>query len=361
MFSALTSTLYALWRDLSTDPFSPYLPQGYTSTARLPSYPTSSPITMEFTPSPYDVQRTRLLLHRGIGVPVEIADLIIDAAQYWPAATGTTTAVGPAVLHPAGPGRGRQGEVLARRSRSAIVRASDTGRNKAAQLVVVTGAVPGDGSLGGRGRGWEGLRKVKVRSMKWWLKSRDQGWVSEGSATTGTYFGSSSWFDACILRPLSPSDPRPPITPETAARIEKLIQRSGPPSSSETFPTFLVGNLLSNDPEDARSLFRSLGWDFVERVERVEVDGEVGERRGLVWKLQSNLVACKEYLVHGGEWRRTGEQGEGEQEGDRGSGDGLGFMDLMKAGDRVVIWARAMFPGWVNDVEDVKVEIRYSV
>lgn len=185
MFSALTSTLYALWRDLSTDPFSSYLPQGYASTARLPSYPTSSPITMEFTPSPYDVQRTRLLLHRGIGVPVEIADLIIDAAQYWPAATGTTTAVGPAVLHPAGPGRGRQGEVLARRSRSAIVRASDTGRNKAAQLVVVTGAVPGDGSLGGRGRGWEGLRKVKVRSMKWWLKSRDQGWVSEGSATTG--------------------------------------------------------------------------------------------------------------------------------------------------------------------------------
>lgn len=158
----------------------------------------------------------------------------------------------------------------------------------------------------------------------------------------GAYFGSSSWFDACILRPLSPSDPRPPITPETAARIEKLIQRSGPPSSSETFPTFLVGNLLSNDPEDARSLFRSLGWDFVERVERVEVDGEVGERRSLVWKLQSNLVACKEYLVHGGEWRRTGEQGEGEQEGDRGSGDGLGFMDLMKAGDRVGIWARAM-------------------
>lgn len=160
--------------------------------------------------------------------------------------------------------------------------------------------------------------------------------------TTGTYHGSSSWFDACILRPLPPSIPRPPLAPDVAARIDLLQQRFGPPPG-EPFPTFLVGNLLSHDPEDARDFLRSLGWDFVERVERVEVDGEVGERRGVLWKLQANVVASAEYHVHDGEWRRRNEHWvSGEEAGSAGSGDGLGFVDEMRSGDRVGIWARAM-------------------
>lgn len=162
--------------------------------------------------------------------------------------------------------------------------------------------------------------------------------------TPGTYHGSSSWFDACILRPLPPSTPRPPLAPDVAARIDLLQQRFGPPPG-EPFPTFLVGNLLSHDPEDARDFLRSLGWDFVERVERVEVDGEVGERRGVLWKLQANVVASAEYHVHDGEWRRRNEHwvsGSAEEAGSAGSGDGLGFVDEMRSGDRVGIWARAM-------------------
>lgn len=117
------------------------------------------------------------------------------------------------------------------------------------------------------------------------------------------------------------------------------------PLSSEFFPHFLIGNLLSHDPEDARELFCGLGWDFVERVERVEVDGEVGERRGVLWKVQANVVAGREYTVHEGEWRKSGDEwtgGEASDDGNEGSGDGTGFVDVLKPGDRVGIWARAM-------------------
>lgn len=168
----------------------------------------------------------------------------------------------------------------------------------------------------------------------------------------GTYTGSSSWFDACILRPLDPSTPRLPLAPDVAARIEAMMQRTGTPASStsaETFPPFLVGNLLSHDPEDTRDFLRSLGWDFVERVERVEVDGEVGERRGVLWKVQTNMVACREYWVHEGQWWRSGEAVDNEglnedrDEGmEVGCGDGAGFVDQLQAGDQVGIWARAM-------------------
>ncbi|OJD33413.1 uncharacterized protein BKCO1_3000096 [Diplodia corticola] len=344
--------------------------------------PSRSPIDHAYLPSPYDVQHARLVLVRGLGLPVELVDLVIDAAQYWPAVVGTTEAVGAVSLRSgtgggsssgggasggggagagAGERRGSRGPVGINFGGSGVVRASDTRRNKAAQLVVVTGAVPGDGEVlpgGGRGKGWEGLRKLTPLTPP----------------TLGSYHGSSSWFDACILRPLPASTPRPPLAADVASRIEQLHQRFGPPAS-EPFPTFLVGNLLSHDPEDARDFLRSLGWDFVERVERVEVDGEVGERRGVLWKVQTNVVASTDYHVHEGEWRRSNEhyweargeeggEGEAEAEGaavETGCGDGLGFVDEMKVGDRVGIWARAMFPGWVNDVDEVSVEIRYSV
>ncbi|KAH7054268.1 hypothetical protein B0J12DRAFT_777755 [Macrophomina phaseolina] len=393
MLSTLSSAVYSLWRDYIADPYnasssaswpsSPFSSSRGTysslssSSSSTSNQPAQSPITHDFLPYPRDVRLVRLLLHRGLGLPVELADLIIDAARYWPAAVGTSTSVGGVVLG-GGAASGRGGQRVV--GGKGVVRASDTQRHKAAQLVAVTGAVPGDdddgggggGGSGGRGREWEGMRKVRVRCIRWWLRSRDQGWVREGVARKGTYIGSSSWFDACILRPLPPSDPRPPITPELATRIQQLLLRSGsstsqslPSSSSSdnTFPAFLVGNLLTHDPDDARLLLRALGWDFVERVERVEVDGEVGERRGVLWKLQANLVAGEAYRVHEGEWWKVGEERQREWGGDEneGRGDGAGFADVLRPGDRVGVWARAMLPGWVNDVDEVKVEVRYSV
>ncbi|KAB2578190.1 uncharacterized protein LTHEOB_6322 [Lasiodiplodia theobromae] len=345
MFTAVTSALQTVWREISAElqqlPLSPRasISSASASSRLLPAPPSRSPINQEFIPSPHDVQHTRLLLVRGLDLPVEIVDMIIDAAQYWPAVIGTTTSVGGVSLRSSssssswtsggggGAERGERGPMGINFGGSGVVRASDTRRNKAAQLVVATGAVPADEDVGGMGKGWEGLRKIRVKSVRWRVKSRDQGWVSSGAGRRGTYHGSSSWFDACILRPLPASTPRPPLAPDVAARIDLLQQRFGPPPG-EPFPTFLVGNLLSHDPEDARDFLRSLGWDFVERVERVEVDGEVGERRGVLWKLQANVVASAEYHVHDGEWWRRNEH-----------------------------W----FPGWVNDVDDVNVEIRYSV
>ncbi|GME65844.1 uncharacterized protein LTHEOB_6322 [Neofusicoccum parvum] len=316
MLTAVTSAFQSFWNDVVYNGVtSPSSVLHRPSSIRRPSQPTYSPITQAFTPSPYDVQHARLLLVRGLGLPVEIVDLVIDAAQYWPIVVGTTTAVGTVPLRSGSAGRGRGGVgVGVGIGGSGVVRSSDTRMNQAAQLVVVTGAVPADEEVGEEGPGWEGLRKVKVQGARWWTRSRDQGWVSEGVGRRGTYSGSSSWFDACILRPLDPSIPRPPLNPEVASRIEQMMQRNLP-LSSEFFPHFLIGNLLSHDPEDARELFCGLGWDFVERVERVEVDGEVGERRGVLWKVQANVVAGREYT----------------------------------------------FPGWVNDVDEVKVEIRYSV
>jgi hypothetical protein len=84
--------------------------------------------------------------------------------------------------------------------------------------------------------------------------------------------------------------------------------------------------------------------------------------------LQKNVVAEKESKEHKITWSYNDhiEPGSGEadklEEQGRGSASGTGeYVRSLKLGDTVTVWAKARFPGWVNVIDDVKIDIYWAV
>lgn len=78
------------------------------------------------------------------------------------------------------------------------------------------------------------------------------------------------------------------------------------------------------------------GWELVERpasAKRYPQD----ESDKYAWYLQGNKVAVARPLTHNVIWSVA----ENETEGNEGAGKGDGFLDELRAGDRVLVWARA--------------------
>ena len=85
--------------------------------------------------------------------------------------------------------------------------------------------------------------------------------------------------------------------------------------------------------------------------------------------LQCNVVADSTTKEHVVEWRWTDavdpESAEAaELRNDKGRGaetaDGE-FVRALKLGDVVTVWAKSRFPGWVNHVESVRVDVFWAI
>jgi hypothetical protein len=149
---------------------------------------------------------------------------------------------------------------------------------------------------------------IKVKEVEFVFSSRDQGWTTEG--TEGT-FNTSSWLEVSILRPM-PNFQRP-----NGQRQQKYS------------PMFF------QSPVIRQSTLMQYGETLVERPEEAQRGCQGGEG-AFAWYLQGNRVAsqgrCEEYRVV---W------GVDHHEGNEGAGDGLGFLEALREGDEIVVWARA--------------------
>jgi len=130
----------------------------------------------------------------------------------------------------------------------------------------------------------------------------------------GTYNGSFTWFDASILRPSAKGNKVHVPTTLSRPSID-CLKRHGfsliPPHNSASEP---------------------------------------------VWRIQSNLCAYVSETTHEVEWR------EGQQfDPSPGSGDGKYFLETLQPGDRIGVWARALYPGWVNHVKEISIEMLLEV
>ena len=97
-----------------------------------------------------------------------------------------------------------------------------------------------------------------------------------------------------------------------------------------------------------------------------------------VWHLQSNIRASENEALHEVVWTDLDDAKVNSWE-ETGSGDGRGFVRLLQPGDKIAVIARAraschlltlnfekltgffQYPGWVNYVRRVEVEIFYSL
>ncbi|KZM26733.1 uncharacterized protein EKO05_0009524 [Ascochyta rabiei] len=243
-----------------------------------------------------DVLEARALLS-GLGLPMELALEILDYAHYWPT---------------------RQFSIQNKKS---VKAAATMFRSSAAALCLDVDAF-NDPTV-------ESLRKceekVKIKAIEFHIRSRDQGWTSE--PTVGT-FNTSSWLEASILR--------------------------GVENHTISFPPSCWLDSVFASPKSFQDHVTPSGWQLVERPEHAE-QGPQGGEGDLAWYLQGNRVATQgrleEYHVL---WTHDG------HEGNEGSGTGDGFLQNLKDGDRLLVWARAKWPGWQCFVESVNITVHYG-
>lgn len=86
------------------------------------------------------------------------------------------------------------------------------------------------------------------------------------------------------------------------------------------------------------------------------------------WVIQRNKTATGEWQDHVVAWSyddgvkaESDASTELDQQGrGRATGDGS-FVRSLRVGDVVTVWAKARFPGWVNHIESVKMEVYWAV
>jgi hypothetical protein len=187
----------------------------------------------------------------------------------------------------------------------------------------------------------QGGEMAKIKSLEFHMVSRDQGWVSGN--TRGTY-STSSWLEVSILRSLK--------------------------DDHSQSPTTHYQNVDFYSPSDFHEAVSDDGWELVKRPDSAE-QGPQGGEGDFAWYLQGNRVA-----VGWGEYRVL--WAENRIEGNEGAGSGAGFLQELKEGDRVLVWARAkvccccnsiacvnradrgQYLGWRALVDELSVTVRYG-
>ncbi|KAF2835863.1 hypothetical protein M501DRAFT_997547 [Patellaria atrata CBS 101060] len=244
-----------------------------------------------YIPTPKDQHAVRLLLHLRCKLPLELADIIITTAEYFP-------------------------KLSCQNDKGVIASASSGVGNSLRHLYLVSNPIPEP----------QPGEKLRVRKIKFYTNSHDQGWCDNEPSRKNKYDSSFTWFEVSIFRPIK----EPPPQTITANRIP--------------------------DVNDFVHPLHDQGWEIVK-------NGDTP-----VWHLQRNLCANENFIDHTVTWYEDGtkdfersgyEENEVHETGD-GTGDGKDFIKSLRSGDRIGIWVCAQFPGWANTVNDIKMEMTYT-
>ncbi|KAI0362646.1 hypothetical protein OH77DRAFT_1416914 [Trametes cingulata] len=263
-----------------------------------------------------DLRAVRAIFSR-LGLPAELIFQIMDEAEYYPSVRATSLEAG------LGPGTQVSASIHCPKS-----------RNCAARLCLLSSPIPG-------GETPEGT--VKVKKVVWTIESHDQGW---GGEHPGTFHGAYSWFDACIFRPVSPpGDDTKTVDGEHSAGSDWVIH------SLDELP-----GLRSCDVADVKTFLDPIGYALVPHGPSTQDESP----ENFAWLVQRNRAAVRTFTQYRVEWRPGHALDPVEaQENGRGTGDG--FVESLLPGDRVGLWMRALYPGWVNVLRRASVEVFYDV
>jgi hypothetical protein len=275
----------------------------HASDAKLVAAGLARDATGTFTCTVPAIHATRALL-MARGLPTELADMVLERAEYWAVERAVTD---------------REVTVFPRPS------LTDPGTvDPAACPYLQTGPL-------GRGPGLENEPFAKCRRVVITVVSKDQGWASGGDAVSGTYRGAHSWFEASVVR----ADERRP-SDELLSPLVTLM--AGPLLSAHRNQSLddRANFYHTTEPRgEAHALGRG-GWQFVELEE-----GEVA------WLVQRNRVAHREFLEHTIQWDEEEDEEWLDDEGEDdwpedGRGSGRRFVAKLERGDRILIWGRAI-------------------
>lgn len=314
----------------------------------------------EFDPSPKDVNDVRLILEEAGNFPPEVADMIIDYAEYW--ACTTTIADyrslqgGHLTIRGGRPGEDR---FLLRTEPIALAHwkpaSQELWRRESKPRVVDPAAEESDfeypqATLEALAE--EPLPDLErpVRKVVFDITSRDQGWSSEPRSDIA-YRNSHTWFDAGLER-----------FDRTITCPEDCPDRQDPDYASCNIPTCALRPLWPPSvagvagPEAPTAAPAPAQYDHVLHPTPDHC-------------IQLNKLADRTSCHHRVEWRAdddivpdTPDAEEKLAAIGRGPSTGDGeFVRNLKLGDVITVWGRARYPGWANHVERVEVRVFWAV
>ncbi|KAL1870267.1 hypothetical protein VTK73DRAFT_2716 [Phialemonium thermophilum] len=303
-----------------------------------------------YEPSISDVFVVRAMLSKALALPPELVNDVLDWAEYWPHATVKAEYEGGEKIARGGSGRPPQAEDVF------LIRSLPLGFSKLPDGVSEDSWTTTEHDLRGPLeelsidelqhflKSPSPLLEHPCRKIVFTLRSRDQGWGGE-PGSHGTYLKSWTWFDAgferlCRIRDDSPSgsapEPalgsgsrKPPVSFEQC-RLRPLSPPTLPPDDDKLFDHPLL-------PDPAR-------------------------------KVQANVVAKRQPTEHRVTWSWRDDVDPDStaamqlEEAGRGRATGNGeFVRALRLGDTVTLWAHARFPGWINFVEKVQIDVYWAV
>ncbi|PPQ67204.1 hypothetical protein CVT24_011275 [Panaeolus cyanescens] len=176
-----------------------------------------------------------------------------------------------------------------------------------------------------------------IRRVKFTISSHDQGWGGE-SNLKGQYEGSWTWFEARIVRALPEKLEAEGITSPEPYLVRDLDM--GTKNWSETIknPYATKDGTGSKDPQ----VINGTGDTWT--IRRNLRANNKFRKRVVVWSWDDELEANEERKLNG-----------------QGIGQGAGFVEALGKDDRIAVMARARYPGWMNFVESVTIEVFYSI
>jgi hypothetical protein len=190
--------------------------------------------------------------------------------------------------------------------------------------------------------------KHPCRKVVFTIKSKDQGWGGD-AAHRGSYKGSYTWFDAGLERleaidTIKFKDNRE-LLPELFQPLFQVGRRD-PPILCDTY-TILPG---IKDPVVSSNL--EFNNPFLPPPTRIQSNITAG-------------LAIKEHIIT---WsyndciKPESLEGEELEKQGRGRASATGeFVRSLEVGDIITVWARARFPGWRNNVQEVRIDVYWAV
>jgi len=342
-----------------------------------------------YSPSVSDVLDIKSYLFKKFSLPVELIDSVIEFAEYWPHTT-TITKTSTTIRAQ----RDRENQFILRSYPLGFLpsEAQDQEYQMLPEYKYSYESMEPKPWLESRNilsdateevlKKWESASKPRVehpcRKIVFTIKSKDQGWG--GGAGRGTYNESFTWFDAGLERvsafrettlleawelapfpqfrlhtgtnesqPRSttthPNAPKPPLVCSLRTILPITISRQGG-SETQHNPSLTAAHEESNEAE--YHFFHALNPSGAALQKNVTA-GRTAKEHTITWSCDDNInpesVQAKELEKVG----RGRETGTGE------------IVRGMKVGDVVTVWAKARYGQWVNHIEEVKIDVYWSV
>ncbi|KAI3327006.1 hypothetical protein HD806DRAFT_485720 [Xylariaceae sp. AK1471] len=322
----------------------------------FPNRPNQSPEqTTTHYPTPKDCAMVKGILAKAANFPPELADIVMDFAEYWACSVASIDySVTANQNHAIHGGRSDENQMLLRTEPLGLTTWHSNDEelwHAEAPACKIEEEYPRK-ELERFVEGPPSTLEHPFRKIIFDIVSRDQGWSHEPD-THHTYRSSWTWFDAGIDRFDKAHNCSAGCNCTENLKSESSSSREKVPTTCAIRP---VWPPLKKKDSSEKEKKNSSDYEYDHQLHSTSDH-----------KIRCNRVAEHDWQHHHIEWSWAdaidpdSNAGKELEANGRGSATGNGnFLRSLKVGDMVTVWGRARFPGWANRIQKVEVQVYWA-